>query len=184
MRTPSWVKPAEPPSRSARKPTAVVSAPKKMARPSLATASSIAAGVVAAFVARLLVAAENQDREIDAEPNEDRAHPDRHHVELVENEEPDREGDEAAEEERKPHPEERKPAAETNKKNRADEQDRAEQGDDDIVAHAERNLRDIGRAAGDQDLERRRPPSPRLAVARNALTFFMSAWQSKALIDG
>ena len=41
-------------------------------------------GVRGPFVPRLLVTAENQDREIHSQTDEDRAHPDCDHVELAE----------------------------------------------------------------------------------------------------
>src|SRR5262249_52449402 len=44
---------------------------------------------------RLLITAENQNREIDAESNQDCAEPDRDHVESAEAKQPDRERDQA-----------------------------------------------------------------------------------------
>ena len=154
IRTPSCVNPAEPLSINARKPTAVVSAPKKMARPRLAIASPTARGMIGAFIARLLVTAENQNREIDSEPDQNRAESDRHHVEPVENQEADRERDQAAKQERNPHADQRQPAMEADIENSADQQDRAEQRDDDVVSHAQRNFRDVGRSARHQNLQR------------------------------
>src|SRR5215203_3432737 len=54
--------------------------------------------VIFAIVARLLITAENQNGEVDAETDEDRAKTDRHHVELAKNQESGRERDEAAKE--------------------------------------------------------------------------------------
>ncbi len=142
-------------------------------------------GVLTPFVSRLLIAAEDQDGKIDTEADENGAHSDRHHVELVEDEETGGERDEATKEERKSHPHERQPATEANVENAADKEDRAEEGDDDVVPHAERDLGDVSRAPGHQDLERSVAlPSLRSPRARNAFTFSISAWQSKALIDG
>src|SRR5947208_561556 len=69
--------------------------------------------MIFAVVARLLVAAENEDGEIDSETNENRAEPDSHHVELAKNQETGGERDETAEQERNSHSEQGQPAAET-----------------------------------------------------------------------
>ena len=80
-------------------------------------------GMILAVITRLLVTAENKDREIDSEPDEDRAEADGHHVELAENQEPGGQRDEAAEEQRNSHAEQWQPAAETGVKNSAHEKD-------------------------------------------------------------
>jgi hypothetical protein len=54
-------------------------------------------GVVEAVVACLLVATEDEDREVDAEADEDRAEADRHHVQLAEYQQPDRQRHDTAE---------------------------------------------------------------------------------------
>jgi len=111
-------------------------------------------GVFNPFVPRLLIPAEDQDGKIHAEPNEDGAHSDRYHVELVEDEEPGGERDEAAKEERESHTHERQPATKAGVENSTDKEDRAEEGDDNVVPHAERDLGDVCGAPGHQDLER------------------------------
>src|SRR4051794_675582 len=115
--------------------------------------------MLAAVIARLLITPKDKDREINSEPDQDRAKTDRDHVELAENENADRERDETTKQERESHAEERQPPIEAEPEDCAYQHDRAEERDHVVVAHAERNLRDISGAAGDQDLERAAVPA-------------------------
>src|SRR5580765_1755196 len=101
----------------------------------------------APFRTRLLVATKNQDGEINAQPDEDGAHSDGHHVELLKDEEPNSERHEAAKQKGKAHSNQREPAMETGKENSTHKQHRTNESNDDVMPHAARNLRDISRAA-------------------------------------
>ena len=120
--------------------------------------------MIDAFIARLLVTAKNQNREVDSQPDQDRAESDRHHVEFMKNEEAGRERHQTAKQQGQAHPDERHPATEANVENAADENDGADQRDDDVVPHAEGNLCDISGAARHQDFER--PAFPALVGGR------------------
>ena len=117
------------------------------------------AGVIAAVVPRLLITAENQDREIDSEPDENGAEADRDHVEFPKNQHPGGECDQTAKQERESHSEKRNPAPKTSVENSADQNDRAQDGDDDVVPHAQGNLRDVSGAAGHENFERTTLPT-------------------------
>ena len=82
--------------------------------------------MILAVVAGLLVAAENQDGEIDAETDEDRAEPDRHEIQLVKNQEANGQRDDAAKEQTQAHSQQRQPAPETRVKNPANQHNRAD----------------------------------------------------------
>ena len=82
--------------------------------------------MIGPFIARLLVTAENQNREVDSEPDEDRAESDRHHVELVENQKTGGERDETTEQKRESHSKQRQPAMKTDEENCADQNYRTE----------------------------------------------------------
>ena len=132
-------------------------------------------GVLTPFVSRLLIPAEYQDGKIDTKADENGTHSDRHHVQLVEDEETGGERDKATQKERKSHPHERQPATEANVENAAHKEDRAEEGDDDVVPHAERDLGDVSRAPGHQDLERSVPFPARARASRETHSLLPSA---------
>ena len=83
MSTPSWVKPAAPPNNKARNPNRSRERAEKDRAAQFRDRFRDGRRVVGAFVSRLLVATVDQDREIDPEADQDRAHADRDHVQLV-----------------------------------------------------------------------------------------------------
>ena len=82
--------------------------------------------MIGSFIARLLVTAENQNRKINSEPDEDRAESDRDHIKLVENQKTGGERDKAAEQKRESHSKQRQPAMKTDVENCADQNYRTE----------------------------------------------------------
>ena len=78
------------------------------------------------FIARLLVTSENQNGKVDSQSDQDRAEPDGHHVELVENQQAGRERHQAAEQQGQTHPDERQPAMESDIKNSSHQENGAE----------------------------------------------------------
>ncbi len=177
MRTPSWVNPGELARSSARKPTAVVRAPKIMARRRPPGRLAHGFRPLLALVARLLVAAINKDGEIDAQPDEDGAEADRDHVQFAEDENTGGESDQAAEKQRDAHAKEGEPAVKTGVENAADQDNRAEQGQDDVLPHAQRNFRHVSGPAGHEHLEGTAFPAflrgglERLDLGHEALAF-------------
>src|SRR5947209_20285882 len=105
--------------------------------------------MVGSLIARLLIAAVDEDGKVDPKSNENGAKADRHHIELTKDEEATGERDEAAKQKGKTHPKERDPAAKSDVEHAADEQHRAKHGDHDVVPHAERNFGHLSRSSCD-----------------------------------
>ena len=76
-----------------------------------------------AFVSRLLIAAVNQNSEINAEPNQNRAKADRHHVEAVKNQEASGESNQTTKQKGEAHSKQREPPPKSDKKNGTDQRD-------------------------------------------------------------
>src|SRR5439155_9429035 len=70
---------------------------------------------------RLLIAAEDQDREIDAESDQDGAEADCNHAQSAEDKQSDRKRDEAGKQKRETHSEQRQPPSKADEENDSDE---------------------------------------------------------------
>ncbi len=74
-----------------------------------------------AFVSRLLIAPVNQNGEINAEADQNRAKADRHHVEAMKNQETGGQSNQATKQKCEAHTKQREPPPKADKKNGADQ---------------------------------------------------------------
>ena len=105
------------------------------------------------FASRLLIAPVNQNGEINAEANENRAKTYCHHVEAVKNQEARGQPNQATKQQREAHTKQRQPPPKADEKDGTDQRDRTQHGGNNVVAHAERNFRDIGGTPSDEHFE-------------------------------
>jgi hypothetical protein len=111
--------------------------------------------------ARLVIASDGENREVDSKADENRAKTDADHAESSEKKLPERQRNQAREQKTKCHAQQRQPSAKTYKENCAYQQNRANQRRDDVVAHAQRNFRYKSRAPGHENLQVTAIPSLR-----------------------